>query len=225
LQRVDPPLGFGRADTIDLTTWEGAPRSPHLDRLLSEIARRVGRDPVPQFRGLQSYELTWRSLGAPSLATFALSTPVEQHESERLPDKTRENKRRAAETKRRAEEIKRRAEETKLRAAEERQRQEAEKERQRREAELKRLAKEQEQKGKQEQQKGKREQEKTESAIDKFWAQAGPRPTLEEFEQRAKAIFSPNVQSSPPNKVVGAVMFLLVVVGIFGLFLWASFTK
>ena len=218
LERVDPPLGFGRADTIDLTTWEGAPRSPHLDRLLSEIARRVGRDPVPQFRGLQSYELTWRSLGAPSLATFALSTPVEQHESERLPDKTRENKRRAAETKRRAEE-------TKRRAAEERQRQEAEKEHQRREAELKRLAKEQEQKGKQEQQKGKREQEKTESAIDKFWAQAGPRPTLEEFEQRAKAIFSPNVQSSPPNKVVGAVMFLLVVVGIFGLFLWASFTK
>ena len=83
---------------------------------------------MPQFRGLQSYELTWRSLGAPSLATFALSTPVEQHESERLPDKTRENKRRAAETERRAEE-------TKRRAAEERQRQEAEKERQRREAE------------------------------------------------------------------------------------------
>ena len=142
-----------------------------------------------------------------------------------MPDKTRENKRRAAETKRRAEE-------TKLRAAEERQRQEAEKERQRREAELKRLAKEQEQKrqkGKPEQkgQKGKQEQEKTESAIDKFWAQAGAPPTLEEFQQRAIAITSPKVQSSPPKdkKVVGAVMFLLVVVAIFGLFLWASFTK
>ena len=173
---------------------------------------------MPQFRGLQSYEQTWRSLGAPSLASFALSAPIAQHESKRLPDETRENKRRAAENKRRAAE-------TKRRAAEERQRQEADEERQRRGAELKRLANEQEHKGKQEQQKGKREQEKTESAIDKFWAQAGPPPTLEEFQQRAIAITSPMVQSSPPNKVVGAVMFLLAVVAVFGLFLWASFTK
>ena len=186
LERVDPPLGFLRADTIDLTTWEGAPRSPHLDRLLSEIARRVGRDPVPQFRGLQSYEQTWRFLGAPSLASFALSAPVAQQESKRLPDETRENKRRAAENKRRAAE-------TKRRAAEDRQRQEAEKERQRREAELKRLAKEQEQK------------EKTEPAplsefdpIKRFFAQL-PNETLEQFQQRTISINSPNVQSSTPK--------------------------
>ena len=80
--------------------------------------------------------------------------PIAQHESKRLPDETRENKRRAAENKRHA--------------AEERQRQEADEERQRREAELKRLANEQEQKGKQEQQKGKREQEKTDPQSTSF---------------------------------------------------------
>ena len=173
-----------------------------------------------QFRGLQSYEQTWRSLGAPSLASFALSAPIAKHESKRLPDETRENKRRAAENKRRAAENKRHA-------AEERQRQEADEERQRREAELKRLANEQEQKGKQEQQKGKREQEKTESAIDKFWAQAGPPPTLEEFQQRAIAITSPKVQSSPRNDknddAVSVVILILLPLGFFGFLLWRAF--
>jgi hypothetical protein len=146
LEQVEPPLGYRLADTIDLTTWEGAPRSPHLDRLLSEIARRVGRDPVPQFRGLQSYKQTWLSRRTVA-CEFRSERTIAQHESKRLPDETRENKRRAAENKRHA--------------AEERQRQEADEERQRREAELKRLANEQEQKGEQEQQKGKQEQEKT----------------------------------------------------------------
>ena len=85
LERVDPPLGFARADTIDLTGWDGAPRSHRLDRLLNEIARRVGRDPVPQFRGLQEYEQTWRSFGAPALTRFALSAPVADCETSRLP--------------------------------------------------------------------------------------------------------------------------------------------
>jgi TIR domain len=85
LERVDPPLGFGRADTIDLSEWDGAPRSPRLDRLLNEIARRVGRDPVPQFRGLQEYEQTWRSFGAPPLTRFALTAPVADCETSRLP--------------------------------------------------------------------------------------------------------------------------------------------
>jgi hypothetical protein len=51
LERVDPPLGFARADTIDLTRWDGAPRSHTLDRLLMEVAHRVGRDPVPSVPG------------------------------------------------------------------------------------------------------------------------------------------------------------------------------
>jgi hypothetical protein len=85
LERIDLPLGFARADTIDLSMWDGAPRSHALDRLLSEIARRVGRDPVHQFRGLREYEEAWRSFGAPSLANFNLSTPVAAQEEKRLP--------------------------------------------------------------------------------------------------------------------------------------------
>jgi hypothetical protein len=84
LERVDPPFGFARADTIDLTIWDGAPRSHVLDRLLNEIARRVGRDPIPSFRGLQEYEGTWRSFGAPPLTRFALIAPVAEREEERL---------------------------------------------------------------------------------------------------------------------------------------------
>jgi formylglycine-generating enzyme required for sulfatase activity len=75
LERVDPPLGFARAETVDLSVWDGAPRSHGLDRLLTEISRRIGRDPVPQFRGLLAYEETWRSFGAPSLARFTLTAP------------------------------------------------------------------------------------------------------------------------------------------------------
>jgi hypothetical protein len=73
---VELPLGFGRADTIDLSNWDGSPRSASLDRLLNEVGRRVGRDPVPSYRGLQHYEETWRGFGAPPLARFALVDPL-----------------------------------------------------------------------------------------------------------------------------------------------------
>ena len=78
LEPIELPLGFGRADTIDLSNWDGSPRSPTLDRLLNEVGRRVGRDPSPSFRGLQSYEETWRSFGAPPLSRFALVDPIEE---------------------------------------------------------------------------------------------------------------------------------------------------
>ena len=76
LEPVELPLGFGRADTIDLSNWDGSPRSPSLDRLFNEIGRRVGRDPLPSYRGLQNYEETWRGFGAPPLAKFALVDPL-----------------------------------------------------------------------------------------------------------------------------------------------------
>jgi len=76
LEPVELPLGFARTDTIDLSHWDGSPRSPVLDRLLNEVGRRVGRDPAPSYRGLQSYEETWRSFGAPPLSRFALVDPI-----------------------------------------------------------------------------------------------------------------------------------------------------
>jgi TIR domain-containing protein len=88
LERVDAPLGFARAHTIDLTGWDGGPRSVRLDPLLMEICRRVGRDPAPQFAGLQDYEHTWRSFGAPSLTRFLLSAPVAAFEVNRLEEST-----------------------------------------------------------------------------------------------------------------------------------------
>ncbi|HXC27839.1 MAG TPA: toll/interleukin-1 receptor domain-containing protein [Stellaceae bacterium] len=78
LEPVELPLGFGRADTIDLANWDGSPRSRALDRLLNEISRRVGRDPEPAFRGLQHYEETWRGFGAPPLSQFALVDPIDE---------------------------------------------------------------------------------------------------------------------------------------------------
>lgn len=78
LEPVELPLGFGRADTIDLSNWDGGPRSPTLDRLLNEISRRVGRDPELSYRGLQRYEETWRGFGAPPLTRFALVDPISE---------------------------------------------------------------------------------------------------------------------------------------------------
>jgi len=105
LERVDPPLGFARADTIDLTIWDGAPRSHRLDRLLNEVARRVGRDPIPQFRGMQTYEETWRSFGAPPLTRFALTDPVAEREEERLRKEEKDGWRDRAASERQKEEV------------------------------------------------------------------------------------------------------------------------
>ena len=129
LERVDPPLGFARVDSIDLTIWDGAPRSHLLDRLLNEIARRVGRDPIPSYRGLQTYDETWRSFGAPPLSRFALIAPVTEREEKRLRNEEKEREQRDRE----AREQQARELETKREAQEQRAAATAEAERQRRE--------------------------------------------------------------------------------------------
>lgn len=75
------PDEFAGADTVNLTTWDGAPRSHVLDRLMDDIARRAGRDPTINYRALRDIDEDWRDFGAPSLAQFALSeapTPVRE---------------------------------------------------------------------------------------------------------------------------------------------------
>ncbi len=77
IQRAPPPGDFARDDIVDLTAWDGAPRSHALDRLLLDIGRRLGRPPTPRFEGLVDLDETWRAFGAPSLAAFALSAAPE----------------------------------------------------------------------------------------------------------------------------------------------------
>lgn len=72
IESADLPQEFARADTINLSEWDGAPRSHMLDRLLGDIARRLGRNPSMDFNRLRDLDEDWRGYGAPSLAHFAL---------------------------------------------------------------------------------------------------------------------------------------------------------
>jgi hypothetical protein len=71
------PQKFAGADTINLSQWDASPRSHLLDRLLDEIGRRLGRNAVSPIGRLRELEEEWRAYGAPALAKFALSAPLE----------------------------------------------------------------------------------------------------------------------------------------------------
>jgi hypothetical protein len=76
LEPVDLPIEFIRADTIDLSQWDGGPRSHQLDRLIEQIAAKVGRDPEPRFRGLVEQERAWRSAGPRRLVDYPLDGKI-----------------------------------------------------------------------------------------------------------------------------------------------------
>lgn len=80
IEAANIPVPFNIADTIDLAKWDGAPRSHALDRLLAEITRLVGRDPMPQFNGLKTYDEQWRGLGALAMAKLPLTAKVAETE-------------------------------------------------------------------------------------------------------------------------------------------------
>ncbi|MBR0673391.1 TIR domain-containing protein [Neoroseomonas soli] len=76
LERVELPLGFVSLQAVDLTNWDGSPRGRPLRRLVQEVARLVGRDPVPCEAELDSLEAAWRdnsACGAPAAATGSAS--------------------------------------------------------------------------------------------------------------------------------------------------------
>ena len=77
IEPCEIPFGFQLADTIDLTQWDGAPRSHQLDPLIDALEGRIGRAAVQDRRGLIEYEATWRRFGAPALRSFALGQPIE----------------------------------------------------------------------------------------------------------------------------------------------------
>jgi trigger factor len=72
----DLPVGFRRLDYIDLTGWDGAPRTHVLDKLLDELEQKTGRAPNLDLKAMRAYEETWRRFGAPSLKDFALDKEI-----------------------------------------------------------------------------------------------------------------------------------------------------
>src|SRR5215472_12710299 len=76
IEDCELPVGFRRQDYIDMSSWDGAPRSPQLDPLIKALAQRIGRPPHLDLNALWGYEDTWRRFGAPSLKSFALGKPL-----------------------------------------------------------------------------------------------------------------------------------------------------
>jgi formylglycine-generating enzyme required for sulfatase activity len=76
-------VGFRRQDYIDVSSWDGAPRSNELDPLIDALEQRIGRPANLDLKGVRQYESTWRLFGAPKLAAFALGKPLATAESER----------------------------------------------------------------------------------------------------------------------------------------------
>src|SRR5262249_22788347 len=77
IEPCDLPVGFRRQDYIDLSSWDGAPRSHHLDPLLDALERQTGKAPHIDLKSAREYEATWRRFGAPALRTFALGEPLD----------------------------------------------------------------------------------------------------------------------------------------------------
>src|SRR5262245_59967670 len=77
IEACDLPVGFRRQDYIDLTTWDGAPRSHQLDPLIEALEAQLGRPANLDLKRAREYEATWRRFGAPPLKSFALEQPLE----------------------------------------------------------------------------------------------------------------------------------------------------
>jgi TIR domain len=73
IESCELPFGFGRDDTIDLSAWDGNPRSHSLDPLLNDLELKVGKIASPDRRALMEYEAAWRRFGARSPEDFALA--------------------------------------------------------------------------------------------------------------------------------------------------------
>src|SRR5579871_5734233 len=83
IEPCELPIGFRRDSYIDLSSWDGSPRSHQLDPLIQELSKRIGRPPRVDVDALWTYEGTWRRFGAPSLRAFALGKPLADVEDDR----------------------------------------------------------------------------------------------------------------------------------------------
>lgn len=73
IEDVELPLEFNGSETINLSRWDGAPRSHLLDRLFDELTRKIGKPQTPDISQLKQFEAAWRRYGAPTLMQFPLS--------------------------------------------------------------------------------------------------------------------------------------------------------
>jgi hypothetical protein len=67
LDKVDPPLGFGELQTIDLTRWNGKLSDPFFQDLCAAVTAKLEGRPVPPAKGPMKRlvrRLTWSSLSA-----------------------------------------------------------------------------------------------------------------------------------------------------------------
>jgi formylglycine-generating enzyme required for sulfatase activity len=83
IEPCDLPVGFQRQDYIDLSSWDGSPRSRRLDPLIRELAKKTGRPLTLDVGALWTYEDVWDRFGAPPLKAFALGKPVGDVEGDR----------------------------------------------------------------------------------------------------------------------------------------------
>jgi formylglycine-generating enzyme required for sulfatase activity len=83
IEDCELPVGFRRQDYIDMSSWDGAPRSHELDPLIDALEERIGKPPHLDFKGMRQYEATWRRFGAPSLKSFGLGKPLAPVEGDR----------------------------------------------------------------------------------------------------------------------------------------------
>jgi formylglycine-generating enzyme required for sulfatase activity len=77
IEPCELPATFRSVDLIDLTPWDGSPRSDRLDPLLDALESRTGRLPHLDLKGVRGCEAAWRLLGAPPLKDFALDAAEE----------------------------------------------------------------------------------------------------------------------------------------------------
>jgi len=67
LDKIDPPLGFGEIQAIDLTYWKGSTRDPFFQDLRAAVTARLAGCPVPPAQGPTRRlirRLTWSSLAS-----------------------------------------------------------------------------------------------------------------------------------------------------------------
>ena len=83
IEPCDLPVGFRRQDYIDLSAWDGGPRSHLLDPLMDALEQRIGRAPTIDQKGLRDYEATWRRFGAQPLKSLPLQKALEAVEGDR----------------------------------------------------------------------------------------------------------------------------------------------